>query len=116
MTKSYAQLQKQIQTLQKQAEEIRKQEIAGVVTRIKDAIDAYRLTAADLGFGAAGPKGKAAAPAQPARKGKKAKKAKPAAVAKFRDEAGNTWVGRGPRPKWLRDAIAAGKSPQDFAV
>ncbi len=29
--------------------------------------------------------------------------------AKFRDEAGNDWVGRGPRPLWLRTALANGK-------
>jgi DNA-binding protein H-NS len=33
---------------------------------------------------------------------------------KFRDEQGNTWGGRGPQPRWLRDAIAAGKSKDDF--
>ena len=43
-------------------------------------------------------------------------KAKPARAAKYRDESGNTWVGRGPRPQWLRDALNAGKSLQDFAV
>ena len=30
--------------------------------------------------------------------------------------SGNTWGGRGPRPQWLRDALANGKSLQDFAV
>ena len=29
--------------------------------------------------------------------------------AKFRDEAGSDWVGRGPRPLWLRTALANGK-------
>jgi DNA-binding protein H-NS len=38
------------------------------------------------------------------------------AVAKFRDGAGNTWVGRGPRPQWLRDALAGGKKLEDYAV
>jgi DNA-binding protein H-NS len=35
---------------------------------------------------------------------------------KFRDETGRTWGGIGKRPQWLRDALAAGKSLQDFAV
>ena len=115
MTKSYAQIQKQIETLQKQAELARKQEIAGVVARIKGAIDAYSLTAADLGFSSSTKRAGTAAKSKPGRKGK-AKKSKSSAVAKFRDEAGNTWVGRGPRPKWLRDALSAGKALQDFAV
>ena len=42
--------------------------------------------------------------------------AKGAAAAKYRDEAGNTWGGRGPRPAWLRTALAAGKQMSDFAV
>jgi DNA-binding protein H-NS len=37
-------------------------------------------------------------------------------VVKFRNEAGATWVGRGKRPQWLRDALAAGKQLSDFAV
>jgi DNA-binding protein H-NS len=35
---------------------------------------------------------------------------------KYRDGEGNTWVGRGPRPQWLRDALANGKTLADFAV
>jgi len=38
------------------------------------------------------------------------------ATVKFRDGVGNTWVGRGRRPKWLVDALAHGKQLKDFAV
>lgn len=38
------------------------------------------------------------------------------ATVKFGDGAGNTWVGRGRRPKWLVDALAHGKRLKDFAV
>ena len=38
------------------------------------------------------------------------------AVVKFSNGAGGTWVGRGKRPQWLRDAIASGKQLSDFAV
>jgi DNA-binding protein H-NS len=37
-------------------------------------------------------------------------------AAKYRDDAGNEWVGRGPRPIWLRQAIKNGKSLADFAI
>ena len=37
-------------------------------------------------------------------------------MVKFRNETGGTWGGIGKRPQWLRDAINAGKSLQDFAV
>lgn len=38
-------------------------------------------------------------------------------AAKYRNaETGETWSGRGLQPKWLKAAIAGGKSLQDFAV
>jgi DNA-binding protein H-NS len=34
---------------------------------------------------------------------------------RFSDGNGNVWTGRGPRPKWLKDAMASGKSLEEFA-
>jgi DNA-binding protein H-NS len=113
MTKTYAQIVKQIESLKVDAEKLRRKEIEGVVGRIRDAIDAYKLTAEDLGFGTkAKATFKKAAPAKTRAK----KGPKPAPVVKFRNEAGGTWGGRGKRPQWLRDAIAGGKTLADFAV
>jgi DNA-binding protein H-NS len=115
MTKSYTQIQKQIQNLQREAERLHQKEVQGVVGRIKEAIQAYGLTASDLGFGAAThgkPLVRRRGPAGKARPGA----AKRTSAPKFRDETGNTWGGRGPRPKWLRDALAAGKDLKDFAA
>jgi DNA-binding protein H-NS len=112
MAKSLAQIQKQIEALQREAEAIKSSEKAGVVARIKEAIAHYGLTAAELGLGAArGPRG-------PYKKrgtatAKKAAK-KPGGVVKFRDEAGNTWSGRGPKPRWFKAAIESGKKPEDL--
>jgi DNA-binding protein H-NS len=112
MSKTYSQLMKQIENLRREADELKRQEVDGVVSRIKDAIKAYGLTAADLGLGAA----RAPRAAKAAKKrGRKPAKAA-AAAPKFRDEAGNTWGGRGPRPAWLRAALQAGKQLSDFAV
>ena len=36
--------------------------------------------------------------------------------AKYRDALGNTWSGRGPRPKWLKAAVASGSSLESFLV
>lgn len=36
--------------------------------------------------------------------------------AKYADENGNTWTGRGSTPRWLAEAIASGKTKEDFAV
>ena len=111
MTKTYAQVMKQIDSLAREAEKLKRKEVDGVVARIKEAIAAYGLSAADLGLGAPrGPK-----PGSK-RAGKKKTKKPGKAVVRFRDETGNTWIGRGPRPQWLRDALTAGKSIADFAV
>ncbi|MGJ7531369.1 H-NS family nucleoid-associated regulatory protein [Variovorax sp. GB1P17] len=102
--KSYAQIQRQIETLQRQADELRAQEVEGVVARIKEAIAHYGLTAEQLGYGAT---------LRVTRT--KAQKVSGANAPAYSDGLGNTWGGRGPRPQWLRTAIAEGKSLQDFA-
>lgn len=35
---------------------------------------------------------------------------------KYRDAHGNTWTGRGQKPVWLREAIAAGSKQEDFLI
>jgi|SRR5262245_53055412 len=35
---------------------------------------------------------------------------------KYRDRAGNTWAGRGAKPKWLVAAIKRGKKAEDFLI
>ena len=136
MSKSYTDIVKQIEALQVEAARLKSAEISGVIVRIKEAIAAYGLSASDLGLGAKpgrkpgrpvgsgkkkpGPKPgakKAAAAASPfGTASKPGKPSKSSKAARFRDTNGNTWVGRGPRPQWLRDALAAGKSLKDFAV
>jgi DNA-binding protein H-NS len=112
MTKSYAQIVKQIEVLKQDAEKARRKEAEGVIGRIREAITAYKLTAADLGFGV---KPKTARKTRGLGKAK-AGKAKAPRAPKFRDEAGHTWGGIGKRPDWLRAALAAGKSLSDFAI
>lgn len=108
MAQSYLQIQRQIESLQRQAEKLKSQEVAGVVERIKVAIAHYGLTAEQLGFGAGKPassKVKSLGNASP----------NSSKTAKYADGQGNVWSGRGPRPHWLRDALAAGKSLESFA-
>jgi DNA-binding protein H-NS len=78
-----------------------------------DALSAIKAKAKEMGFSLDElTHGRAPKPA------KKAKKPSKAAIVSYRDpaNAGNTWGGRGPRPKWLRDALDAGKSLDDFKV
>ena len=51
---NYLKLQAQIQKLQKEAESVKKRELAETISNIKKAIQIFGLTAADLGFSAAG--------------------------------------------------------------
>ena len=116
MKKSYLQIQRQIEVLERQAEALKKAEVADVIKRIKEAIAVYGLSAADLGLAApvrkAGPGRPPKAAATGTRAGKKLGKVAP----KYRDETGNTWTGRGNQPRWLRAAIAAGRKLEDFKI
>lgn len=106
MVKTYKEVLKQIETLKSEAEKMRQKEISDVVVRIQEAIAAYGLTKADL-FGSGS-----------ARSGAKKFKTKAKLSTKpaYGDDQGNSWVGRGPRPRWLRDALAGGKALEDFKL
>lgn len=110
MSKSLAQIHKEIEALQRQAEVLKQKETKDVISRIKEAIAHYGLTAADLGL-AAGPRGRRGRAAS----GTRARAKAPSNV-KYRDEAGNTWSGHGRRPKWFIDAIASGKTPEQLSA
>ena len=111
MTKTYAQLQKQIAKLEQEAEAIRKKEVTGVIGRIQEAIKHYGLTTDDLFPKAAA---KSAKVSKAAAKPKAAKK--PPAPAKYTDGAGKTWNGVGKRPGWFVAALAAGKTSKDLEI
>lgn len=111
MAKTYEQVMRQIDSLKAEAEKLRRKEVDGVIERIRDAIKFYGITAADLGLS-----GTAKAAATRGPKAKRARKAKGPAVVKYRNDSGGTWGGLGKRPQWLRDALAAGKTLDDFKV
>jgi DNA-binding protein H-NS len=115
MTKTYAQIVKQIDSLKQEAEKIRRGEVDGVIKRIRDAINFYNLSASDLGLNLKA-KGGANKLAAPIKRRKRKGAAKTPAPVKFTNGAGGTWGGRGKRPNWLREALAAGKQLSDFAV
>lgn len=120
MAKTLGQLTKEIEALRAKADVLRAREVAGVIVRIKLAIDAYGLTAEDLGFGGntgdgtSASKSKGKATVAPSSGSKAA--AKFSRDAKYQDEAGNSWGGRGPRPAWLKAALAAGRSLDSLSV
>lgn len=71
-----------------------------MIAKIRTAIEAYGLTAADL-FNSKSHK-------------QAGKKPRGPSAARYADGKGNTWVGRGKRPDWLRSELAAGASLTDF--
>jgi DNA-binding protein H-NS len=143
-TKTLAQIQAQIDKLNREAEAIRTKQVAAVVERIKGDIAEFGLTAEDLGLVASrGPvrksraaaveskapavKGskskarkKAAVPEKPAKAAKRASAGKAAAKAngaiKYADEQGHTWTGVGKRPGWFLAALEEGKTAEDLLV
>ena len=116
MAKTLNQIQKQIATLQKQAESLKARDLPGVVERIREAVAYYGITAGDV-FGAGGEVKTVARKAGAKRGGpRKTTKRKAHLPPKFRDEAGNAWSGHGKRPNWYKDALAAGKTQQDLLV
>ena len=105
MAKTSAQIEKQIQTLQAEADKLRRREIGEVIGKIKNAIAAYGITTQDL-FGSNG--GSIGKPSF--------NKSAPTSTPKYRDDAGHAWTGRGPRPRWLREAIDAGRQLDEFST
>jgi DNA-binding protein H-NS len=103
MAQTFHQLQKQIEALKAKAEQIRRGEVKEVVAKIKVAIEAYGISRHDL-FDEGTGKGSEKRPGVRAS----------ASAAKYGDGKGNTWVGLGKRPRWLQEALAAGRKLEDF--
>lgn len=115
MTKTYAQLAREIVALQASAQKQLAVEAKGAIAKINDLISKFSLAASDLKFASTS----ASAVPRSASKKTKATKRKGGTVskgAKFSDGNGNQWGGRGPRPAWLRNAIAAGRTLNSFMV
>lgn len=94
----------QIAQLRKQAEDLRNQERAGVIEEVRKKIAEYGLTASDLKLGVRGGKRSVGAAA-------------PKSAAKYRSPTGETWSGgRGRKPRWITEALTAGKSLSEFEI
>lgn len=91
--------------IERQIADARRQERADAIAKVRALMAEQGLTAADL---------VAKAPGTPrAATGTTGRKV----AAKYRDPAtGQTWTGRGLKPKWLAQALENGKTLQDFAL
>ena len=102
---SVADLMAQKAAIEQKIADAQREEKSSAVAQVKALMAQHGLSIADLS---------ARAPAAPKSGGRKPSgKVAP----KFRDPAtGNTWTGRGLKPNWLKNALANGKSLQDFAI
>ena len=106
MAKSLTQIQSQIEKLQKQVDAVR----SAAIVRIRKEMAQHGLTADDL----FGPASSTFIGNVRATKGKaKTNADKPP---RFADGSGNTWGGMGKRPAWIREALEAGRSLEEFLV
>ena len=91
--------------LERKIQETQRNERAAAIDKVRALMAEFGLSAEDLGGKSGSPAGR-----------KKSSDGTRKAAVKFRDAAGNTWSGRGLQPRWLKEALASGKSLQDFAV
>ena len=133
-------LQKQIADLQAQADQMKREKRAEILEQIRRDIQAYELTSEECGFESAPARGKGrkgskvakgrkardAATVKPAKASKatkapraaKAPKATKAGISSgYRGPNGEQWAGgKGPRPKWVKEILAAGGSLDDYRI
>jgi DNA-binding protein H-NS len=110
---TYSELVAQKQDLARQQAELErmiadqlKEQRASAIAQAKAIMTEFGLSLADISAG------------KPGRPPKNADGAAPSKVAaKYRDPATDkTWSGRGLKPRWLSEALAAGKQLTDFAI
>jgi DNA-binding protein H-NS len=83
-----SEIQAKIAELKKEEEKIRVEERNKAIEEIKSLMAAYSIKASEL-------KGSVGS-------------------AKYKDANGNSWSGKGKMPKWMADAVAAGKTREWF--
>jgi DNA-binding protein H-NS len=113
-------IQSQIETLQKQANEIKTREFAKTVQEIRAKMSAFGITVKDIQSGKGrGVKAKAKTALVAKKTGSQLpKKEKAASVvpAKYRGPTGESWSGRGLMPRWLVALVTQGQSKEEFLI
>lgn len=100
---TYAELKAQAEALLAQAEQLRKQERAGVIAEIRARMAEYGITAEEL--------------ATTGTRGGKTKAGRSKAEPKYRGPNGELWSGGpGRKPEWVRNILAAGGNIENFRI
>ena len=96
-----AQLERERQRLEKEAEQLLKDEKLVVIAELRNRMNAYGITIDEL---------------QSAKVKTAPKRTRGILPPKFADGQGNTWSGKGPKPQWILNALACGKSMEDYRI
>jgi len=123
-TMTYAEITREIERLKQEAERVRRAEHQAAIEMIRSKMDELGLTIADLGFSAAEIADAAGLARRPRRRrgadGTAASTAgdrRTIVEPKYRDPmSGATWSGRGRPPRWLSEAVEAGRSREEFLI
>ena len=92
MATTYEQIKAQIADLERQASDVRRQEIKDAVSTVRELIQKHSLSLHDIGEKLFGKPGA----------GRSAKASGPKSAPKFKDpKSGKTWTGRGKPPNWI---------------
>jgi DNA-binding protein H-NS len=90
--------------IERQISDARRQERSDAIAKVRALMAEQGLTAADL-------------VAKTTASGRTSSTSGRKVAAKYRDpETGQTWTGRGLKPKWLASALESGKQLGDFAI
>jgi DNA-binding protein H-NS len=110
----YLEIVSQIESLKKAAAKAKREEFSAVLKAIRAQVKEFGITAADLGLSPkqTGAVKRGRAPAKRAG----LKKIKRSVAIKYRDQHGNTWTGRGKKPKWIVVALSSGQSLDSLRV
>ena len=109
-------LQSQIASLQKQADEIRSKEFQATIVEIRQKMQAFGITVKDLQSTKGKPGRKAKVTTAKPAKAVKVKRPSAAVAAKYEGPNGEAWSGRGLTPKSLASLVAAGGSKEQYLI
>jgi len=101
---TYAEIQKKIAELEKQAEAQLRVERAGNIQQVKQLMQQLHVTVEDI------------CPGVLKRRGSAGGAVSKGAIRYANPEGGKGWTGHGRKPRWVLDALAAGRQLEDFAV
>ncbi|MDD2882943.1 MAG: H-NS histone family protein [Rhodoferax sp.] len=104
-----SEIEAQIAELTAKADQMRLEQHSKAVSDAQAIINSFNLKASDLVFCSDKDKVEKSAKSVSVKSSKKAE-------IKYRDDNGNTWSGRGLKPRWLTAELEIGKSLSNFLV